>query len=164
VYGLGVGELRIREAGEGDVETLFELILELATYERLADQVSGDAETLRRSLFVERTAEALLAEDGGTTVGYAIFCGAFSTFECKGGLWVEDIYVRPESRRLGAGRALFAHVAAIALERGLTRLEWAALEWNELALDFYDRLGATRLDEWRMLRLDGDALVALGGR
>jgi GNAT superfamily N-acetyltransferase len=159
-----VGELTIREAHEGDVETLFELILELAAYEKLRDEVSGDAETLRRSLFVERTAEALLAEVGGSTVGYAIFCGAFSTFECRGGLWIEDIYVRPKSRQLGAGRALFARVAAIALERGLTRLEWAALDWNELALDFYDGLGATRLDEWRMLRLDGDALAALGGR
>jgi GNAT superfamily N-acetyltransferase len=154
-------ELTIRDAEEGDVETLYELILELASYERLRDEVSGDPETLRRSLFVERTAEALIAEVGGSAVGYAIFCGSFSTFECKGGLWVEDIYVRPESRKLGAGRALFARVAAIALERGLTRLEWAALEWNELALDFYDRLGAGRLEEWRMLRLDGDALTTL---
>lgn len=156
-----MGELTIRKAREGDVETLFELILELASYERLRDQVSGDAETLRRSLFVERIAEALIAELGDSTVGYAIFCGSFSTFECKGGLWVEDIYVRPESRKLGAGRALFARVAATALERGLTRLEWAALEWNDLALDFYERLGAARLDEWRMLRIDGDALAGL---
>ena len=158
-----VAALTIREAGEDDVETLFELILELAAYERLREEVSGDVETLRHSLFVERTAEALLAELGESAVGYAIFCGSFSTFECKGGLWLEDIYVRPESRQLGAGRALFARVAAIALERGLTRLEWAALDWNELALDFYRGFGATRLDEWRMLRLDGDALAALGG-
>jgi len=164
VYGSGVDELTIREAGEGDVETLFELILELAAYEKLREEVSGDVETLRHSLFVERTAEALLAERGESTVGYAIFCGSFSTFECRGGLWLEDIYVRPESRQLGAGRALFARVAAIALERGLTRLEWAALDWNELALDFYRGFGATRLDEWRMLRLDGDALAALGSR
>lgn len=156
-------ELTIREAGEGDVETLFELILELAAYEKLRDEVSGDAETLRRSLFVERTAEALVAEHGESAVGYAIFCGTFSTFECRGGLWVEDIYIRPESRRLGAGRALLARVAAIARERGLTRLEWAALDWNQLALDFYEGLGATRLDEWRMLRLDGEALAALAG-
>ena len=162
VYGVGVDELVIREAHEEDVETLFGLILELADYERLSGEVSGDAETLRRSLFVERSAEALLAEAQGEVVGYAIFCGTFSTFECKGGLWIEDIYVRPESRRLGAGRALFARTAALALERGLPRLEWAALDWNELALDFYDGLGASRLDEWRMLRLDGEALAALG--
>jgi GNAT superfamily N-acetyltransferase len=162
VYGVGVDELVIRQAREEDAQTLFGLILELAGYERLSDEVSGDAETLRRSLFVERTAEALLAEAQGEAVGYAIFCGTFSTFECKGGLWIEDVYVRPESRRLGAGRALFARIAGLAQERGLPRLEWAALDWNELALDFYDGLGATRLDEWRMLRLDGEALAALG--
>jgi GNAT superfamily N-acetyltransferase len=163
VYGAGVGEeLTIREVAEDDVEALFGLILELASYERLSDEVRGDAETLRRSLFVERTAEALLAEVGGEAVGYAILCGTFSTFECKGGLWIEDVYVRPDSRRGGIGRALFARVAGLAVERGFPRVEWAALDWNELALGFYDRLGARRLDEWKMLRLEGTALRRLG--
>ena len=155
-------ELTIRAVAEDDVETLFGLILELAAYEKLSDEVRGDAEVLRRSLFVERTAEALLAEVDSEAVGYAIVCGTFSSFECKGGIWVEDIYVRPESRRGGVGRTLFARVAAIAIERGLPRVEWAALDWNELALGFYDRLGARRMDEWEMLRLEGENLERLG--
>lgn len=155
-------ELTIRAVGEDDVETLFGLILELAAYEKLSHEVSGDADVLRRSLFVEGTAEALLAEVGGEAVGYAIVCGTFSSFECKGGIWIEDIYVRPESRGGGVGRAIFARVAAIAIERRLPRVEWAALDWNELALGFYDRLGARRMDEWEMLRLEGEALERLG--
>jgi GNAT superfamily N-acetyltransferase len=155
-------KLTIRAVTEEDVETLFELILELAAYEKLSDEVSGDAETLSRSLFEERTAEALLAELDGEAVGYAILCGTFSSFECKGGIWIEDIYVRPESRRAGAGRALFARTAELAVERGFPRIEWAALDWNELALGFYDRLGARRMDEWRLLRLEGEALRRLG--
>jgi GNAT superfamily N-acetyltransferase len=162
VYGAGVaGELTIRAVTEEDVETLFGLILELAAYEKLSDEVTGDAEVLARSLFVERTAEALLAELDGKAVGYAILCGTFSSFECKGGIWIEDIFVRPASRKAGIGRALFERVAALAVERGFPRVEWAALDWNELALGFYDRLGARRMDEWKMLRLDGEALERL---
>jgi GNAT superfamily N-acetyltransferase len=157
-------EMTIRAVTEDDVETLFGMILELATYERLSDEVNGDAEVLSRSLFVERTAEALLAEQGDEAIGYAILCGSFSSFECKGGIWIEDIYVRPESRKAGVGRALFAAIAALAVERGLPRVEWAALDWNELALGFYDRLGARRMDEWKMLRLEGEALERLGSR
>lgn len=154
--------VRIREATEADVETLYGLILELAVYEKLEHEVSAGPEVLARSLFVERTAEALIAEIGGEAAGYAIVCGTFSTFECKGGIWIEDIYVRPERRGDGVGRALFERVAALAVARGLPRVEWAALEWNELALGFYDRLGATRLDAWRMLRLEGEQLARLG--
>jgi GNAT superfamily N-acetyltransferase len=151
----------IRAATDDDVETLFGLIQELAAYEKLEDEVRGDPEVLRRSLFAEGTAEALLAEAGGEAVGYAIVCGTFSTFECKGGIWIEDLYVRPTSRGAGIGRALFARIAAMAAERGLPRVEWAALSWNDLALGFYDRLGARRMDEWQMLRLDGEALARL---
>jgi GNAT superfamily N-acetyltransferase len=157
-------ELRIRAVTEGDVETLYELILELATYEKLRDEVNGDAETLSRSLFVERTAEALLVETEGEAVGYAILCGTFSSFECKGGIWIEDIYVRPDNRKAGVGRSLFEAIAEIAVERGLPRVEWAALDWNELALGFYDRLGARRMDEWRMLRLEGEPLERLAAK
>jgi GNAT superfamily N-acetyltransferase len=163
VYAPDVGdELAIRAVSEADVEALFELILELAAYEKLSDEVSGDAAVLARSLFVERTAEALLAEQDGEAIGYAIVCGTFSSFECKGGVWIEDIYVRPESRKAGVGRALFTAIAAIAVERGLPRVEWAALDWNELALGFYDRLVARRMDGWKMLRLEGEALQRLG--
>lgn len=154
-YGPAVADdLTIRAVRDEDVETLYGLILELAAYEKLSDQVKGDAETLRRSLFEARTAEGLLAEVGGEAVGYAILCGTFSSFECRAGIWIEDLYVRPQSRKGGIGRALFARVAELAVERGCPRVEWAALNWNELALGFYDRLGARRMEEWQMLRLD----------
>lgn len=155
------GELRIRPATEADAELIFSLILELATYEKLADAVAGDAETLRRSLFEQRAAEALLLELDGETVGYAIFFTTFSTFECRSGIWLEDVYVRPERRRGGIGRAVMEHLAALALERGHVRLDWCALEWNEPALSFYEGLGAARLDDWRMLRLEREGMEKL---
>lgn len=151
----------IRPATEADVETLFGLILELAEYEKLTDAVRGDAEVLRRSLFEERAAEALIVEDQGEAVGYAIFFTTFSTFECRSGVWVEDVYVRPDRRRGGIGRAVMEHLAALALERGHVRLEWCALDWNEPALRFYDKLGATPLDEWKLLRLGRDGMHRL---
>jgi GNAT superfamily N-acetyltransferase len=153
--------LRIRPAAEEDVELIFGLIFELATYEKLADKVAGDAETLHRSLFEQRAAEALVLELDDEPVGYAIFFTTFSTFECRSGIWLEDVYVRPEHRRAGIGRAVMEHLATLALERGHVRLEWCALDWNEPALDFYRGLGATRLDDWRMLRLERDGMRAL---
>ena len=154
-------DLRIRPATEADAELIFGLICELAEYEKLADAVRGDAEVLRRSLFEQRAAETLILEAGEETAGYAIFFTTFSTFECRSGIWLEDVYVRPEHRRGGIGRAVMEHLAALALERGHVRLEWCALEWNEPALDFYRQLGATRLDDWRMLRLDREGMRKL---
>jgi GNAT superfamily N-acetyltransferase len=154
-------DLLIRPATEADAELIFSLICELAEYEKLADAVSGDAEVLRRSLFEQGAAEALILEAGEETVGYAIFFTTFSTFECRSGIWLEDVYVRPEHRRGGFGRAVMEHLAALALERGHVRLEWCALDWNEPALDFYRQLGATRLDDWRMLRLDREGMRRL---
>lgn len=155
------GETTIRAVGEADVETLFSLIVELAEYEKLADKVKGDAEVLRRTLFEERAAEALLLERGGEAIGYAIFFTTFSSFECRSGIWMEDVYVRPEHRRGGIGRRVIEHLAQLAIERGHVRLEWCALDWNEPALNFYDKLGATRLDGWTMLRVDGERLRQL---
>lgn len=157
-------EISIRPASEDDAELLFGLILELATYEKLADQVAGDAETLRHSLFDQRAAEALIVERGGEAVGYAIFFTTFSTFETRSGIWLEDIYVRPEQRRGGVGLAVMEHLAGLALDRGHVRLEWCALTWNEPALEFYDRLGARRLDEWRTLRLERDGMRRVANR
>jgi GNAT superfamily N-acetyltransferase len=157
--------VRIRPATEADSELLFGLILELAAYEKLADAVAGDAEVLRRSLFEQRAAEALIVEDdGGEAVGYAIFFTTFSTFECRSGIWLEDVYVRPERRRDGIGRAVMEHLAALALERGHVRLDWCALDWNEPALRFYEKLGARRLDDWKMLRLEREGMRALAAR
>jgi GNAT superfamily N-acetyltransferase len=154
--------MRIRVAERDDAEQLFALILELAEYEKLGGEVRGDAELLARALFDRGGGEALIAEVDGGAVGYAIFFGTFSTFECRPGIWVEDLFVQPEHRRRGIGRALLARIAAIALERECARLEWSALDWNEPALRFYDELGATRLREWSMLRLDGRGLARLG--
>lgn len=157
----GAEGFTIRNATESDAELLFALILELAEYEKLADEVRGDPEVLRRSLFEQRAAEALLIEAGGEAIGYAIFYTTFSTFECRSGIWLEDVYVRPAHRRGGVGRRVMEHLAALALERGHVRLEWCALEWNQPALDFYAGLGAAVLDDWRMLRLERDGIEAL---
>ncbi|HEX4668509.1 MAG TPA: GNAT family N-acetyltransferase [Solirubrobacterales bacterium] len=158
----GIDGLRIRAAAEADAELLFGLILELAEFEKLTDAVSGDAELLRRSLFEQRAAEALIVEVDGEPIGYAIFFITFSTFECRSGVWLEDVYVRPRNRRAGIGRAVMAHLAALALERGHVRLEWTALDWNEPALRFYEKLGATQLSDWVTHRLDLDGMRRLG--
>jgi GNAT superfamily N-acetyltransferase len=157
-------DVQIRPATEADAQLLFDLILELASYEKLADAVAGDPEVLRRSLFEERAAEALLLEAAdGEAVGYAIFFTTFSTFECRSGIWLEDVYVRPEHRRGGIGLAVMEHLAQLALARGHVRLDWVALEWNEPALSFYEQLGARRLDDWKLLRLEKDGIKRLAG-
>lgn len=153
--------MQIRPAEPADVELLFELIVELATYEKAPEQVHGSPELLRRSLFEQKVAEGLVVEVGGEAVGYAFFFTTFSTWECRPGIWLEDVFVRPEHRRGGIGQAVLAHLARIAVERECARLDWCALEWNQPALGFYDKLGATRLDEWLMLRLDGGGLRRL---
>jgi GNAT superfamily N-acetyltransferase len=151
----------IRAATEDDAQLIFDLICELATYEKLRDAVVGTPEILRASLFDCRDAEALIVESEGEAIGYAIFYTTFSTFECRSGIWMEDVYVRPEHRRGGIGLRIMEHLAALALERGHVRLEWCALEWNEPALNFYAKLGAERLDDWRMLRLEVDDMRTL---
>jgi GNAT superfamily N-acetyltransferase len=157
-------DIAIRAATEEDVQILYDLILELASYEKLGDSVAGTAETLRRSLFERQAAEALLLETSdGEAVGYAIFFTNFSTFECRPGIWLEDVYVRPEHRRGGIGLAVMGQLAGIAAERDYARLEWCALEWNEPALAFYAKLGARRLDDWRMLRLEEEGIRRLAG-
>ncbi len=155
--------IEIRPAAEADVEALFGLILELASYEKMRDQVAGDPEVLRRTLFEQGAAEALLIEEAesGEAIGYAIFYVTFSSFECRSGIWLEDVYVKPERRRGGIGRAVMEHLAALALERGHVRFEWCALDWNQPALDFYAGLGAERLDDWKMLRLERDGIARL---
>jgi GNAT superfamily N-acetyltransferase len=157
-------ETRIRPATEADAGLLFSLIVELASYEKLADAVAGDPEVLRRSLFEQRAAEALILEAGEEAIGYAIFFTTFSTFECRSGIWLEDVYVRPEHRRGGVGRLVMEHLAALALERGHVRFEWCALDWNEPALNFYAGLGATPLSEWTTLRMERPEMEALAGR
>lgn len=157
-------QLQIRPATEDDAGVLFDLILELAAYEKLSEAVTGDAEVLRRSLFEEKAVEALLLETAdGEAIGYAIFFTTFSTFECRSGIWLEDVYVRPEHRRGGIGRAVMEHLAQLAQTRGHVRLEWVALDWNEPAINFYEKLGAEILDDWRVFRLGRDGIERLAG-
>jgi GNAT superfamily N-acetyltransferase len=154
--------LLIRQARPDDVPLLLALFRELAEYERLHDQLQATEELLEGALFSEHpAAEALLAERGGAPVGYALFYPTFSTFLAIQGVWLEDLFVRPHHRKSGAGRALLAAVAARARERGAERLEWSALDWNELALGFYRGLGAQRMDEWVTHRLVGEELRRL---
>lgn len=154
--------MRIRSAIEDDVQLVFDLICELATYEKLRDEVVGTPEILRASLFDRGDAEALIVEDdAGEPVGYAIFYTTFSTFECRSGIWLEDVYVRPEHRRGGIGLRIMEHLAELALERGHVRLEWVALDWNEPALNFYEKLGAARLDDWLIHRLEVHGMKTL---
>ena len=163
--------LRIRDVRREDVGLIFDWIVELADYERSRDLVRGTPELLEDALFgAEPSAEALIAEardDGGTSwqsAGFALFHLTFSTWECRPGIWLEDLYVPPAQRRAGVGVALISHLARLTVARGYTRLEWSALDWNTPALDFYTKIGAARLDEWKVHRLDGPALDSVAAR
>jgi len=152
----------IRPAAPGDAGLILALVRELAEYERLANEVQATEQLFDQALFAQRPiAEALIAERDSEVVGYALFYPTFSTFLAIQGIWLEDLYVRPEHRKAGAGRALLAAVAALLRERGGERLEWAALDWNELALGFYRGLGARAMSEWITHRLVGEDLARL---
>lgn len=158
-----VPDLQIEHATEQDVPRILRLVEGLADYENLSDQVAVTADKLRATLFGrERAAEVLLARVDDEAVGLAVFFQNYSTFLGQPGIYLEDIFVLPEWRKRGCGRALFERVASIAVERGCGRLEWAVLDWNEPAIRFYQSLGARALDEWTVYRLTGDALRRLG--
>jgi GNAT superfamily N-acetyltransferase len=152
----------IRPATSEDVPTIASLIRQLARYERLEHEVALTEENLSAHLFgARRYVEVLLADDGGLVIGFALFFPNYSTFLARPGLYLEDLFVLPEHRRRGWGRALLEAVARIAVERGCGRFEWAALDWNEPAIAFYRALGAQRLDDWHIFRVTGDALATL---
>jgi GNAT superfamily N-acetyltransferase len=155
----------IRFATADDLPTIVALIRGLAEYERLADAVVLEEATLRDYLFGPRPyAEVLLAEEAGEVVGFALFFHNYSTFRGRPGLYLEDIFVRPEHRRRGHGKALLAALARLAVDRGCGRLEWSVLDWNEPSIGFYRALGAVPMAEWTVYRLTGDSLAALGAR
>jgi len=152
----------VRAAGPGDVALLLGLFGELAEYEHLEHEMQATEEQLREALFGERpAAQALIAQRDSEVLGYALFFDTFSSFLAKRGVWLEDLFVRPAHRGAGVGRALLAAVAARTREGGGERLEWAALDWNELALGFYRRVGAQTMGEWITHRLVGDELARL---
>lgn len=155
-------DILIRPAVAGDIDTIHGFILALADYERLAHEVRADRDTLARHLFGPRPmAEVLIAEHDGAAIGLALFFHNFSTFEGRPGVYLEDLFVVPQARGLGAGKALLARLAQITIERDCARLEWSVLDWNAPAIAFYRSLGAKPMDEWTVQRMDGDALAAL---
>ena len=157
--------LRIRDGELADVPLIADLIRGLARYERLEDQVVMTEEKLTDSLFGERRyAETIIAEDDSEPVGFALFFHNYSTFLAQPGVYLEDLFVVPERRGGGVGRALLERLAQIAVDRGCGRLEWAVLDWNEDAIGFYKRLGATPNSEWTVYRLTGDSLRSLAGK
>ncbi len=154
----------IRPATPDDVPLVMRLIRELAEYERAADRVLGSEELLSDALFGnDPLAEAVIARRDGQPAGFALFYRTFSTWLCRPGMWLEDLYVSPAHRRGGVGQALLTHLAQIAVRRGYGRMEWEALDWNTPAIDFYESLGAHRLGDWAGFQLEGPSLVQLAG-
>jgi len=155
----------IREAAPDDVATILRFVRELAEFEREADKVVATEPLLHEALFGARpVAEAVIAERDGAPLGMALFFHNFSTWTGWKGLYLEDLYVTPEARGSGIGAALLRHLAGIAVDRGCTRFEWAVLDWNERAIEFYRSMGAEALDEWTVNRVSGTALAKLAGR
>ena len=154
-------ELCIRPARPEDVGLVLQLIRELAEYERLADQVVATEEGLRAALFERKVAHAMIAEAEGEPVGFVLYFFNFSTFEGHEGLYLEDLFVRPQYRGRGYGKALFGALAAVAQERGCPRFEWSCLDWNTHSIGFYRSLGAVPMDEWTVYRLTKKEIAAL---
>lgn len=157
--------LVLRFATPEDVATILRFVRELAEFERAADKVVATEALLHEAMFGERAvAEAVMAERDGEPLGMALFFHNFSTWTGWRGLYLEDLYVTPAARGSGVGKALLSHLAAIAVDRGCSRFEWAVLNWNQKAIDFYKAMGAEPLDEWIVNRVSGGALTRLAGR
>lgn len=155
----------LRAAAPNDVPAIVDLIRELADFEHLAHQVVATPESLLPQLFgPQPAAEVVVAEVDGSVVGFALYFHNFSTFLARRGLYLEDLYVQPAHRQLGLGKALMRHLGALAVQRGCGRFEWSVLDWNRNAIDFYERMGATVMPEWRICRITGDALQRFGDR
>lgn len=160
-----MGEIRILEAQEKDVPVIWEMIRGLAEYEKLSHVFTATVDELQRTLFGARpAAEVVLAFEGSACLGFALFFPNYSTFLARPGLYLEDLYVKPEARGRGVGLALLRRLASIARERGYGRVEWSVLDWNEPAIGFYKKLGAVPMDEWTTFRLNVDAIGALADR
>jgi GNAT superfamily N-acetyltransferase len=152
----------IRNANESDVPLIHQFIRDLADYEKLAHVVVATEAQLRATLFGSSPyAEVIIAEEDGTPVGFALFFHNYSTFLAQRGVYLEDLFVKPEYRGRGYGKALLARLAQIARERDCGRVEWAVLDWNEPSIAFYESLGARRMNEWHTFRLTGEALDRL---
>ena len=153
--------LSIRPATPADVPVILRFVRELAAFEREPDAVEATEAMLERALFTERAAEAAIAERDGEPVGFAVFFHNFSTWTGRKGLYLEDLYVTPDARGSGVGKALLRHLARLAIERDCARFEWAVLDWNQPAIDFYTAQGAEMQADWRIERVTGSALARL---
>ena len=157
-----MAKIHIRPAGADDSQQVFDFICQLAAFEKLRHEVTGSARQLEKYLFGPTPmAEVLIAEYQQQAAGFALFFNNFSTFRTQPGLYLEDLYVKPEFRSHGIGQRLLAALAEIALQRDCGRLEWSVLDWNQRALEFYRQLGAEAMDDWTVYRLSGDALEQL---
>ena len=154
-------EMTIRFATEADVATILKFIKSLAEYEKMLDEVIATEDLLREWLFEKKKAEVIFAVVDGKEVGFALFFHNFSTFLGRAGVYLEDLFVLPEYRGFGYGKALLQNLAQIALERGCGRLEWWCLDWNQPSIDFYRSLGAEPMSEWTTYRLTGETLEAM---
>ena len=163
---MGAAEVQIRPAITDDAGLILHFIRELAIYEKAESSVQTDEAGIRASLFgADAKAQALICERDGQAIGYAVFFYNYSTWLGRNGIYLEDLYVSPEARGSGAGKALLQHIARLAVEQGCGRFEWSVLDWNTPAIDFYKAAGAVAQDEWTVYRLQGDALqkFAKGG-
>jgi len=151
--------LTIRPAKPDEAGLILDFIKKLAAYEKCEDDVVADEETIFRSLFAERSAEVVFAEEEGSVVGFALFFHNFSTFVGRKGMYIEDLFVLPEKRGLGYGKALLKYVAKLAVERGCGRMEWICLDWNKSALSVYHSIGAYPLSDWTVQRMDEPTLL-----
>ncbi len=159
---MNMNTLSIREATRADIALVLSFVKELADYEKLTHLVVATEAVIAEELFGPKShAEALLGYSGAEPVAFAVYFHNFSTFLGKKGLYLEDLYVRPAYRRRGIGRAMLLRVASIAAERNCGRMEWSVLDWNEPAIFFYERLGATIMHEWKLVRVTGGALERL---
>ena len=154
---------RLRKATKEDTPIILDFIKALAEYEKLSEMVVATETLLEETLFGERTiAEVVIGFEGNEPAAFALFFHNYSTFLGRPGIYLEDLFVKPEFRRKGYGRVLLAELARIAVERNCGRLEWAVLDWNTPAIDFYKSLGAVPMEEWTTFRLTGDALISMG--
>lgn len=154
-------EITFRYADRQDLGLIFDYIKGLAEYEKLQDEVVATEEILEEWIFNQKKAEVILAQADGKEAGFILFFHNFSTFLGRAGIYLEDLYVRPEYRGLGVGKALLKKLGAVTVERGCGRLEWSCLDWNQKSIDFYRSMGAVPMDEWTVYRVTGDSLKQL---
>ena len=156
-------DFQIRFAAVDDVPLILDFIRGLAEYEKLLDEVVATPELLKEWLFEKHIAEVLIGELDGKPVAFALFFHNFSTFLGRAGIYLEDLYVIPEARGKGIGKAMFRHLARLAVERGCGRLEWWCLDWNKDSIDFYESFGAKAMSDWTVYRLENETLTAFAG-